>query len=422
MPDSGSGPRRRAAELGNVTLHASRPGTDGSGASSVTVRVVVSAYASTKEAHTGAGIWRNGFVYELFLTNLGEDAWPPAELVQLYYDRSTVENRLSQVRREFPIDRLLCTAWPGQAVCTTFALYFWNQRLQRGFTANPPPAVKERAVARRGRHVPAPSFGADADAPVVPAGKARPVPTDSLESVAEDERDLLRALPWEKHLRRRDPRFTWKSEPAQLRCPAGHLAVLRSIARDSRKRWRSLRFHVSNDHCAGCPLRQACIDRESPQRGRIFAISVPEEVGVAVRALRRRRRQVSRILALPDLVAGPTRRARHQVRLSSGARSGPHACQFPRFLPAEARRSVPRAVGAVSLRVREPRLGSGGAAGPHALQCGDAASRSHRRRTWAERARYNRLPEGVHIRLTVQVAEESALAVLRRGFHTLLGE
>jgi hypothetical protein len=96
LPSSGSGPTRLAAELGDVLLQPSKNTTTNEGErfEAVRVRVVVSRFAAAQKS--GAGVVIDGWQYELYATDLPTEAWPAAEIVELYYGRCGQENRFAQ--------------------------------------------------------------------------------------------------------------------------------------------------------------------------------------------------------------------------------------------------------------------------------------------------------------------------------------
>ena len=80
VPDSGSGPQRSAVDVGWVYLEASEKTLrdDGSRFAPERVRLVVTRYCLQPGAEKGArGQHIDGTVYEMFVTNLDEDGWPP---------------------------------------------------------------------------------------------------------------------------------------------------------------------------------------------------------------------------------------------------------------------------------------------------------------------------------------------------------
>ena len=131
VPDSGSGPQRQTADLGQVVLRANDV--------EVTTRVVVARHQA-KEKH-GAGIVVDGWQYELFATSLDAAAWPAPETVEAYFGRCGQENRFSQEDRELELDRTYSYHLPGQQLVTSLGLWVWNLRICEGFNLAPPAPV-----------------------------------------------------------------------------------------------------------------------------------------------------------------------------------------------------------------------------------------------------------------------------------------
>ena len=139
VPDSGSGPRREATELGWMMLQANKSTrkSDGSPYESVKSRFVVSRFRTDKRKGTGVVI--DGWQYELFATDLPESRWPAAELVMMYYGRCGQENRFCQEDRELGLDRIFSYHLPGQELANLIGLFVWNLRICRGMDLLTPP-------------------------------------------------------------------------------------------------------------------------------------------------------------------------------------------------------------------------------------------------------------------------------------------
>lgn len=140
VPDSGSGPTRYAADLGDLELP---PGSgtlrdDGSPYEPVVVRVVVSRYrasGATKPVGTVIG----DEVFECFGSlGLTPGEWPAASIVAAYYGRCAQENRFSQLDREFAAENMWSTTPGGQLFALLSLLYVWNVRVIAGVKAHPP--------------------------------------------------------------------------------------------------------------------------------------------------------------------------------------------------------------------------------------------------------------------------------------------
>ena len=147
--DSGSGPRREAAEIGWMTqpAAASTVREDGSSYAPVRPRIIVSRFqAHRSDKKRGAGILIDGWQYELYATDLPSDAWPAQDAVTTYYGRCGQENRLCQEDRTIGLDHIFSYAVPGQQLANLVGLFLWNLRVCRGFElADVPPDVPLQA-------------------------------------------------------------------------------------------------------------------------------------------------------------------------------------------------------------------------------------------------------------------------------------
>ena len=133
--DSGSGPRRHAAEIGWVELHAAADTlrSDGTAYPPVRSRLVVSRFRAEKpDKKRGAGTLIEGWQYELYATDLPPTAWPAAEVVTTYYGRCGEENRFYQEDQELGLDRIFSYNIAGQHLANVVGLFLWNLRICRG--------------------------------------------------------------------------------------------------------------------------------------------------------------------------------------------------------------------------------------------------------------------------------------------------
>lgn len=137
VPDSGSGPRRHALDLGVVALGAAEPTlrADGTPHEPITVRLVASRYAET--SHLGVGHSIDGERLELFMT-LGIDAgaWSAADVVATYYGRIAQENRFAQMDHESH-SQLCSQSVGGEHLARMVAALVWNLRIVEGERLNP---------------------------------------------------------------------------------------------------------------------------------------------------------------------------------------------------------------------------------------------------------------------------------------------
>jgi len=108
------------------------------GAEGVVCRVVVATHQASKKK-SKVGITRAGIVYELFFTNLPQQAFSACDVVELYLHRGAFEPALSDEDRELDPDRWCShTAW-GQECWQVVAQWVWNLRLELGHVLKPEP-------------------------------------------------------------------------------------------------------------------------------------------------------------------------------------------------------------------------------------------------------------------------------------------
>jgi hypothetical protein len=129
VEDSGSGPVRYAAELGQLELPCSNTTVreDGTPYAKVTSRMVIARYRT--EEGRGVGRLIDGWQYELYATDVDAEAYAAPEVVALYHGRSGLENRFCQEDREMGLDRLYSYHLPGYSLACVFGLFVWNLRV-----------------------------------------------------------------------------------------------------------------------------------------------------------------------------------------------------------------------------------------------------------------------------------------------------
>ncbi|MBM4369540.1 MAG: hypothetical protein FJ102_25240 [Deltaproteobacteria bacterium] len=187
--DSGSGPTRFAADLGEVRLTASA-GTvrrDGTPYAPVVTRVIVSRAVG---ARRGAGTPMGDERVELFAAlGLPSEAWPPAAVVEGYYGRVGQENRFAQLDREFAVDATFSERPEGQMVALTAALLVWNLQIVRAgvpgtpamlaSTHRPGAAAVPPLVWPESRRVEGPETGLAANPPSTDTPSERSAPREA---------------------------------------------------------------------------------------------------------------------------------------------------------------------------------------------------------------------------------------------------
>src|SRR5579859_5263775 len=108
------------------------------GPEGVPYRVVVATHPATKKKNP-VGVTRAGIVYELFFTNLPQQAFTVCDVVELYLHRGAFEPALADEDREQDPDRWCShSAW-GQECWQTVSQWVWNLRLELGHQLKPDP-------------------------------------------------------------------------------------------------------------------------------------------------------------------------------------------------------------------------------------------------------------------------------------------
>ncbi len=206
------------------------------GPEGVRYRVVVATHPTGKKK-SQVGLTRAGVVYELFLTNLPQQAFTACDVVELYLHRGAFEPQLSDEDSEQDPDRWCShSAW-GQECWQVVSQWVWNLRLELGHRLEPTPLRTtefapalspqgEQALIRPPSSLPASGYGP---------------PTS--------------ATSW------KTGRFTGVDFPLQpdgtLRCPAGKPLHPQERRREADGSLRVV-YAASIRHCRPCPLREQC--------------------------------------------------------------------------------------------------------------------------------------------------------------------
>ena len=180
---------------------------------------------------------RAGVVYELFFSNLPQQAFTASDVVELYLHRGAFEPTLSDEDWEQDPDRWCSHSACGQECWQGISQWVWNFRLELGHRLSPTPLrTTEFAPA-----IPPPSEPAATCPSSSPPASGYGPPTP--------------ATSW------KTGRFPGADFPLQpdgtLRCPAGqplHPQERRQEADDSLR----VVYAASIRHCRPCPLREQC--------------------------------------------------------------------------------------------------------------------------------------------------------------------
>jgi hypothetical protein len=108
------------------------------GPDDVPCRVVLATHPASKKK-SPVGVTRSGVVYELFFTNLPQQAFTACDVVELYLHRGAFEPLLSDEDKELDPDRWCShSAW-GQECWQVVSQWVWNIRLELGHQLHPDP-------------------------------------------------------------------------------------------------------------------------------------------------------------------------------------------------------------------------------------------------------------------------------------------
>ncbi len=199
------------------------------GSEGMCCRVIVATHPAGKKK-SPVGVTRAGIVYELFFTNLPQQAFTACTVVELYLHRGAFEPILSDEDREQDPDRWCShSAW-GQECWQIVSQWVWNLRLELGHQLHPDP-VRTTELA------PAISPPSPHTAPV--SGYAPPQV----------------GLPWKVD------RFSGQDFALQpdgtVRCPADQKLVPHEQRREADGTLRVV-YGASIRSCRPCPLREQC--------------------------------------------------------------------------------------------------------------------------------------------------------------------
>lgn len=403
-----AGRQREAAELGNFTLLPS----DGAAGSRepVTVRVIVTRLARKEGEQLTHGVLREGYQLELFATTLEPTAWPAQDVVELYFGRAIIENCFAQEDREFGLERTFSFQPAGQEWMVGVGLYLWNVLVCRGLAlAEPlPPTPTDQlprpaeAVAPESVAEDQPMATEDPPFPTVEEGVSAPpeleVPPD--ERAARDEAIALElwAITSEAYQFLEATEGGWKldHQARVIRCSRRkplslvHVEVQTLLTPKASNR---LLLRAELADCRICPLRATCIPgkKDGPKR------STGKQFGRAVSAAKAER--ASDLLRQLRHEEPQPRALKARFAASVLTAPGPWLPATPAFQAATSRRRLRAAVAAVAVdvSVRPP------ATSPsvlHPCLAMDRRTAQHRRKSWVQRDRRQRLRTDTTLRFT----------------------
>lgn len=426
VPDSKSGPRRSAADLGMVTVPpgAETVRADGSPYEPVEVRVVVSRYQREGEASVGRVI--DGWQYELFAIDADAESWPAASVVAAFFGRAAQENRFAQEDHEVGLDRIFSYHLPGQELAVLVGLWLWNMRITRGFELEPPPAEQPAQTPyvdeldERTPRVPTsdevPSACVrsplrdeepTADVPVATTSTdeapamchsptvtaASPCGADAAQNApsihAAELGALLDGVEWDRVLAKR-PGWSRRAGSTSVFCPNGIPLRLTSVrGRECGLGRVGITFVCREGACRTCPPDKSCL-RSAQTKSKHLETSVPTELAARILEGLRHRRAARPVQGRSRDIAAFCPSADAFTIRPITEQPGPHAPATSLFLPAAARHYIDIATRDLMVTVRAPSL-------PHpephpSLLARSEGHRQHRRLTWAQHFQRYALP------------------------------
>jgi hypothetical protein len=148
------------------------------GAEGVLCRVVVATHPANNKK-SPVGVTRSGVVYELFFTNLPQQAFTASDVVEVYLHRGAFEPALADEDVEQEPDRWCSHAACGQECWQIISQWVWNLRLELGHHLSPEPerttefapALPPGKEQTAGSSAPAPGYGPPAPATSWKAGR-----------------------------------------------------------------------------------------------------------------------------------------------------------------------------------------------------------------------------------------------------------
>jgi len=206
------------------------------GPESVPCRVVVATHPAGKKK-SPVGVTRAGVVYELFFTNLPQQAFTACDVVELYLHRGAFEPTLSDEDIEQDPDRW-CSHWAwGQECWQVISQWTWNLRLELGHQLKPQPLRTTEF------------------APAIPEQSKQTAMHPASSAPASGYGPPTTATSW------KTGRFTGADFPLQpdgtLRCPAGATLTPQERRREADGSLRVV-YVASIRRCRPCPLREQC--------------------------------------------------------------------------------------------------------------------------------------------------------------------
>jgi len=206
------------------------------GSEGVSYRVVVATHPASKKK-SPVGVTRAGIVYELFFTNLPQQAFTASDVVEVYLHRGAFEPALADEDQEIDPDRWCShSAW-GQECWQVVSQWVWNLRLELGHQLEPTPIRTTEF------------------APAIPPQSEQAATRPASSAPASGYGSPTTATSW------KTGRFSGQDFPLQpdgtLRCPAGQQLHPQERRREADGSLRVV-YAASIRSCRPCPLREQC--------------------------------------------------------------------------------------------------------------------------------------------------------------------
>ena len=355
--DSGSGPTRQATEYGTLELSDGR-----------SVRLVVTRFRA--DAKRGAGLYIDGWQYEVFATDVARNAFEAADIVWVYYGRCGQENYFSLEDRELGLDHLFSTNLAGQQLANVVGLWLWNLELVHGVWAHGGlPDVDDKP-----RRRPIAEDPADVEALIV---ESNPL---AISVDGADVEPSLAAFDWAGYFAEKSG-FQWDKKLGCPVCVTGEpLKPHRVCVRSSGN--LEVHFRTRRGPCQGCAVRDQCTRSKDPRYRKGISVTIPlVEDNASLRE------------------NGVVRRLRWrsaEPRAETGQQFQPRA---PLLIAQQLRHQFKKCctTSRAQLDMTRPRPESE----PPELYAMTAQQRQRRRRTWSQRIGWNKLDERTKVTLTL---------------------
>jgi hypothetical protein len=418
VSDSTSGPRRQAAELGEVTLAPDKKTRrkDGQPYEPVTARVIAT------RAHTdngnGAGVVIDGMLHELFATTLSPSSWPTEDVASLYLGRSDIENAIEQAHELCNLGRIYSFHLPGQEFITAIGLMVYNLQTTIGTQIAGLPKVVPEPPPRTSKNSPTNSNHAETSNDAAASAELRKAEVKLGK--------LMDTLDWDTITVSLQPAWQRPQGWPYLCCPRGHLLKPNRPGRHASNKNPRLYFQIPHAKCNACPASDECEVGSASNRRISTTVSseFAEYADAAVIELRTAQESVPQktIETKPRQAHSEPQQKNRQGKgfaslwtpLDPPEQSPMFDMQVPLFLPAQARKVAQIALSHLDLFVtcniptppNKPRL-----------VAASKKEKSKRRKSWSERLRYNDLPNEaqVNLRVAVDADNDWAMALYQSG-------